>query len=298
MKQALMETNIHGYPKRAGKVRDIYDLDDKLLIVATDRISAFDVVMPTPIPHKGQILTAMSLFWFDRLSEKVETHLISSDPEDLPGDFGPFRDQLVGRMMLVRKAEVFPIECVVRGYLAGSGWKEYKKTGTVCGHELPQGMTIGQKLPKPIFTPATKAVEGHDENITFERAAEIIGQDQAKMLRDRSLDVYFTAAEYARLQGVIIADTKFEWGKVDGKTILIDEVLTPDSSRFWSLADYREGVEPEPMDKQYLRNWLETLDWDKKPPGPELPEEVVRKTLEKYEEAYLKLTGKTFAPIT
>ncbi len=291
--QVIVQTNIPGVPVRRGKVRDIYDLGDKLLLVATDRISAFDVVMPNAIPHKGEVLTRISRFWLNRL-KGVPNHLIELIEDRAPAGLENHLDQLRGRAMLVRKARVVPIECVVRGYITGSGWKEYLRDGTVCGIKLPAGLRQCDQLPEPIFTPATKEESGHDINISFERGCELVGREVMTTLRDRSLAVYRDAAEYARQRGVIIADTKFEWGFEDGGVILIDEVLTPDSSRFWPADQYAPGRDQPSFDKQYVRNYLETLNWDKTPPGPELPPEVVRGTSQKYIEAYERLTGESF----
>src|SRR5580700_3897153 len=263
------------FPVRRGKVRDVYDLGDTLLIVATDRISAFDCVMPNGIPDKGKILTAISLFWFEKFKGRFENHLIAANVADYPQALKAYRDQIEGRSMLVRKAEVIPIECVARGYLAGSGWKEYQKTQTVCGIKLPAGLKQCQQLPEPIFTPATKEESGHDINIGFEETVQRIGEATANELRKRTLELYGSAAEYARERGVIIADTKFEFGRLpDGRLILIDEVLTPDSSRFWPLGEYSPGRDQASFDKQYVRNYLESADWDKNPPAPALPEDV------------------------
>lgn len=281
-------------PDAQGKVRDVYDLGDKLLMVATDRISAFDYILEDEIPYKGQVLTQLSKFWFELLDGVVENHLISTDVEDLPEEFQPYADYLKGRFMLVKKAEMFPTECIVRGYLAGSGLKEYQREGTVCGIELPEGLQNSSKLPVPIFTPSTKAEIGdHDENISFERCAEIIGDEAATALRDLSIAVYEKARDHAAEQGIIIADTKFEFGVVDGKIILADEVLTPDSSRFWPGDAYVEGQDQPSFDKQYVRDWL-TAHWDKTGNPPRLPEDVIAKTSEKYIQAYEKITGKPF----
>lgn len=281
-------------PDAQGKVRDVYDLGDKLLMVATDRISAFDYILEDEIPYKGQVLTQLSKFWFELLDGVVENHLISTDVEDLPEEFQPYADYLRGRFMLVKKAEMFPTECIVRGYLAGSGLKEYQREGTVCGIELPEGLQNSSKLPEPIFTPSTKAEIGdHDENISFERCAEIIGDEAATALRDLSIAVYEKARDHAAEQGIIIADTKFEFGVVDGKIILADEVLTPDSSRFWPGDAYVEGQDQPSFDKQYVRDWL-TAHWDKTGNPPRLPEDVIAKTSEKYIQAYEKITGKPF----
>ena len=290
---SLLQTNLPGLPVRRGKVRDIYDLGDSLLLVATDRISAFDWVMPNGIPDKGRVLTQLSAFWLGRLN--VANHLISMDVLSAKLPEGTNRDELVGRSMIVRKAEVAPIECVVRGYLEGSGWKEYQQSTSVCGVKLPSGLKQCSQLPEPIFTPATKEESGHDINISYSRMVEIVGEATASELRDRSVDVYRRAAEHARQHGIIIADTKFEWGQFEGEWILIDEVLTPDSSRFWPADDYQPGRAQKSYDKQFVREWLETTGWDKNSPPPELPDEVVQRTREKYVEAYERLTGEAFA---
>ena len=281
------------YPVRQGKVRDVYDLGDQVLLVASDRISAFDYILPSQIPDKGRVLTQMSQFWFETLD--VPNHLITTDVAqmNLPGDVD--QTQLEGRSTLARKTEVVPIECVVRGYLAGSGWKEYQQNQTVCGISLPAGLKQASRLPEPIFTPATKAVSGHDENIPFQRMVEIVGQEMADLLRDRSLAVYQAGAERALQHGIIIADTKFEWGVVDDEVILIDEVLTPDSSRFWPQDQYAEGMSPPSFDKQFVRDWLEQSGWDKNSEPPTLPDEIVQKTRGKYIEAYERITGRKFA---
>jgi phosphoribosylaminoimidazole-succinocarboxamide synthase len=294
--ETILETRIAGQDPSRGKVRDIYDLGDKLLIAATDRISAFDVVMANGIPYKGIVLTQISKFWFDYLGGDIEHHLISDDVTTFPEPFAREAGQLKGRSMLVKKVEVLPIECVVRGYLAGSGWKEYQASQTVCGVKLPGGLRQCQKLPELIFTPATKAEQGeHDENISFERAAEIIGAERAEYVRDRSIEIFRKASEYAESKGLILADTKFEWGVADGKIILIDEVLTPDSSRFWPADLYEAGRDQESFDKQFVRNFLEEIKFDKSGPGVELPEDIVLKTSQKYIEAYERLTNKPFA---
>lgn len=295
--ETVLQTKIPGRQPVRGKVRDIYDLGDKLLIVATDRISAFDVVMANGIPYKGIVLTQISKFWFDFLAGQVEHHLLSDDVSGLPKPFANYAKQLQNRSMLVRKVQVLPIECVVRGYLAGSGWKEYQQSGTVCGVKLPAGLKQCQKLPAPIFTPSTKAERGtHDENISFDEAARIIGPDQARYVRDKSIEVFQKAGGYAESRGLILADTKFEWGLTgDGKIILIDEVLTPDSSRFWPADKYAPGRDQESFDKQFVRNWLEEIHFNKSGPGVELPPDIVAKTSEKYIEAYERLTGKPFA---
>ena len=286
----IQETNFPGLtPAARGKVRDIYDLGDQLLIIATDRLSAFDVVMPTPIPDKGRVLTQLSLFWFELLKDVVPNHVLSST--DLPVPFEPFRDQLAGRSMLVRKTQTLPIECVVRGYLSGSGWKEYKSTGKVCGIALSSGLRESDKLPEPIFTPATKATSGHDENIPFDRAADLIGAPLAEKVRAISLDIYNRAVDYAAPRGLIIADSKFEFGLLDNRLIWIDEALTPDSSRFWPAAEYSPGGPQASFDKQFVRDYLERIQWPKTPPGPVLPPDVVAATRAKYREAYRLLVG-------
>ena len=293
--ETVLQTNIAGREPKRGKVRDIYDLADKLLIVATDRISAFDVVMANGIPYKGVILTQISKFWFDFLHADIEHHLISDDISDFPVPFCEFSERLAGRSMLVKKVDVLPIECVVRGYLAGSGWTEYKAKGTVCGQQLPDGLKQCEKLPEPVFTPATKAEMGrHDENISFERCVEIIGQERAKYVRDKSIMIFKKAGQYAKTKGIILADTKFEWGLIGEKIILIDEVLTPDSSRFWPADVYEPDRDQESFDKQFVRNFLESVNFDKSGPGVELPEDIVAKTSAKYIEAYELLTGKKF----
>jgi len=287
--QALLQSEVPGYPCRRGKIRDVYDLGDTLAIVATDRISAFDYILSPPIPEKGRILTELSVFWFSWL--KVPHHLISTNIADLPAAFQ--QPQLAGRTMLVKKTQVVPIECVARGYLLGSGWKEYKANRTVCGIPLPEGLQEASKLPEPIFTPATKAEMGkHDENISFERTVELVGLATATELRARTLDVYRRAAAHAEARGIILADTKLEWGRLpSGELILIDEVLTPDSSRFWPKETYKPGSSPPSFDKQFVRDWLETTPWDKSSPPPPLPPEVVAKTAAKYREALEKLSG-------
>ena len=294
--EAVLQTKIGSVEPKRGKVRDIYDLGDRLLIVATDRISAFDVVMANAIPYKGQVLTQISLFWFEFLSSTVNHHLITADVNKFPPPFNKFAGQLAGRSMLVKKADVMPIECVIRDYLAGSGWKEYKQCGVVCGVKLPAGLRQCDKLDEPIFTPATKEEFGkHDENISFERCLEIIGDKNAKYLRDKSTEIFKKASQYAESKGIILADTKFEWGQADNKIILIDEVLTPDSSRFWPADKYQPGRDQESYDKQFVRNYLESINFDKSGPGVKLPDDVVKKTSEKYIECYERLTGKKFA---
>jgi len=291
----VLQTNIGDSEPSRGKVRDIYDLGDKLLIVATDRISAFDVVMANGIPYKGIVLTQISRFWFDLLGGDIEHHLISDDVASFPEPFCSHPEQLAGRSMLVRKVEVLPVECVIRGYLAGSGWKEYRESKTVCGQKLPKGLRQCDKLPELIFTPATKADMGqHDENISFERCVDIIGEETATYVRDKSTAIFKKAGKYAESRGIILADTKFEWGRVDGKIILIDEVLTPDSSRFWPADKYEAGRDQESFDKQFVRNYLESISFDKSGPGVELPDDIRVKTSEKYIEAFEQLTGKKF----
>ena len=281
-------------PDAQGKVRDLYDLGDKLLLVASDRISAFDYILEDEIPYKGQVLTQLSCFWFDLLSDVVDNHLISADVADLPEKFKPYADKLAGRFMLVKKANMFPIECIVRGYLTGSGLKDYQKTGAVCGIKLPEGLVNSSKLPETIFTPSTKAEIGdHDENISFEQCEKIIGAEDAAAIRDLTIKIYETAAAHAKERGIIIADTKFEFGVYDGKIILGDEVLTPDSSRFWAADTYKVGEEQPSFDKQFVRNWL-NANWDRTGNPPRLPEDVIKKTSEKYIQAYEKITGKTF----
>jgi phosphoribosylaminoimidazole-succinocarboxamide synthase len=277
----------------SGKVRDIYVVDNShLLFVATDRISAFDYVLATGIPEKGRVLTQMSLFWFDFLKDIVPNHLATADVNQYPKELQVYAKQLRGRSMLVARADMIAIECVVRGYLSGSGWKEYKASGSVCGIALPAGLRESDKLPEPIFTPATKAQTGHDENISFDQAASIVGADLAAKLRDLTLGIYTRAADYARERGIIIADTKFEFGLIDGVITLADEVLTPDSSRFWPLATYKPGGAQPSYDKQFVRDYLESIHWNKQPPAPALPEEIAQRTSEKYKEAYRELTGR------
>ena len=277
---------------KRGKVRDVYDLDEYLLMVASDRISAFDVVMPDPVPDKGTILTQISLFWFDIMQPLVQNHVIARDVEQYPSVCQPYADLLRGRSMLVKKAEPLPIECIVRGYISGSGWKEYCETGAVCGISLPEGLKESEQLPEPIFTPSTKAELGeHDININFDEAARLIGQKQAEKIRDLSLAIYKKGADLADERGIIIADTKFEFGQIDDDIILIDEILTPDSSRFWPKESYRPGGAQKSYDKQFVRDYLNSLDWDKKAPGPALPEAVVTKTRQKYLDALTQLTG-------
>ncbi|HEY1683226.1 MAG TPA: phosphoribosylaminoimidazolesuccinocarboxamide synthase [Tepidisphaeraceae bacterium] len=290
MKDAVLETHLP-FPKKSGKVRDVYDLGQTLLIVATDRISAFDVIMSDPIPGKGAILTALSLFWFEKFKQ-FENHLIATNLADYPQELKTFTKQIQGRSMLVDKAKVVPIECVARGYLAGSGWKEYQKTQTVCKIPLPSGLKQCSKLPKPIFTPATKEESGHDINISPAEMADRVGKELATELEKRTLSLYSQAADYAASKGIIIADTKFEFGLIEGgEIILIDEVLTPDSSRFWPADEYQEGRDQASFDKQFLRNWLEKQTWDKNPPAPRLPQDIISGTRQRYLEAYEKLVG-------
>ncbi len=276
----------------SGKVRDVFSLGDRLLIVASDRISAFDCILPNGIPGKGRVLTQMSVFWFEMLRDLVPTHFLTADVDEYPDELEAFREQLAGRSMLVRRAEMFPIECVARGYLSGSGWKEYREHGTICGIPLPPGLRESDRLPEPIFTPATKAQSGHDENVSLEVAAGVVGGETAERLRDLTLAIYRRASEYAATRGIILADTKFEFGMVGDELVLGDEVLTPDSSRFWPRDEYAPGGAQKSYDKQFVRDYLETLDWNKRPPAPPLPEEVILKTSAKYREAYETLTGK------
>jgi phosphoribosylaminoimidazole-succinocarboxamide synthase len=290
MSAVISQTDFAGLKLRArGKVRDIYELGDQLLIVATDRLSAFDVVLPTPIPDKGPVLTQLSLFWFEKLASIVPNHVISAD--NFAGVLAPYADALQGRAMLVLRTEPVPIECVVRGYLSGSGWKDYQKTGSVCGIALPAGLRESDRLPEPIFTPSTKATSGHDENISFDETVARIGQPLAEKLRDTSLAIYKSAAEFASARGIIIADTKFEFGLVGGELIWIDEALTPDSSRFWPGNQYMPGKPQPSFDKQYVRDYLEKIGWNKQPPAPPLPADVVAATRGKYREAYQRVTG-------
>jgi phosphoribosylaminoimidazole-succinocarboxamide synthase len=289
----ILSLDLPGIRKlRSGKVRDIFDLGENLLFVATDRISAFDVIMPNGIPRKGEVLTQISYFWFSQTEAFQPNHLVSRNGDALPADLQKFAQQLSRRSMIVKKAKPLTIECVVRGYLAGSGWKEYRERQTVCGIKLPAGLKESSELPEPIFTPATKAESGHDENISFERAAEMVGKDKAEQARTASLKLYNFARDYARQRGIIIADTKFEFGVFNGELILIDEVLTPDSSRFWPADQYQPGKSQPSFDKQFVRDYLETLDWNKTPPGPVLPQEVIARTQAKYLDAYQRLTGK------
>ncbi|HXN97764.1 MAG TPA: phosphoribosylaminoimidazolesuccinocarboxamide synthase [Candidatus Acidoferrales bacterium] len=290
MSAVISQTDFPGLKLRArGKVRDIYELGDRLLIVATDRLSAFDVVLPTPIPDKGRVLTQLSLFWFNKLAGVVPNHVLTA--ENFDGELAPFRSSLAGRAMLVRKTEPIPIECVVRGYISGSGWKDYQKTGKICGISLPSGLRESDRLPEPIFTPSTKATSGHDENISFEETVSRIGQPLAERLRDTSLEIYRLASEHAAARGIIIADTKFEFGLIGNEMIWIDEALTPDSSRFWPADQYVPGKVQPSFDKQYVRDYLERIGWNKQPPAPVLPPEVVTGTQQKYRDAFQQITG-------
>ena len=289
--KVLRETQFAGLsPSARGKVRDIYDLGDKLLIVATDRLSAFDVILPTPIPDKGRVLTQMSLFWFDLLKDVIPNHVLNAT--EFPAPFDKFRDDLAGRSMLVRKTKPLPIECVVRGYVSGSGWKDYRTTGKICGILLPNGLLESGRLPEPIFTPATKAISGHDENIPFEQAETMVGKELAAKVRAVSMELYRRASAHAEPRGIILADTKFEFGLLNDELVWIDEALTPDSSRFWPAAHYSPGGPQASFDKQFVRDYLERMRWPKTPPGPELPPEVVDATREKYREAYRILTSR------
>jgi phosphoribosylaminoimidazole-succinocarboxamide synthase len=289
--KVLRETQFAGLtPAARGKVRDIYDLGDKLLIVATDRLSAFDVILPTPIPDKGRVLTQLSLFWFRLLEDVISNHVLSAT--DFPPPFDTYKDELAGRSMVVRKTQPLPIECVVRGYVSGSGWKDYRTTGKICGILLPAGLRESDRLPEPIFTPATKAISGHDENISFDRAATLVGKALAEKVRAVSLELYRRAAAYAEPRGIILADTKFEFGMFNNELMWIDEALTPDSSRFWPAAYYSPGGPQSSFDKQFVRDYLERMQWPKAPPGPELPPEVVEATRAKYREAYRILVGR------
>lgn len=275
-----------------GKVRNVYDLGDKLLIVVTDRISAFDVVFPNLIPNKGKVLNSISEFWFDYSKDIIDNHVITTDVSQYPEGLSQFKEELQGRAMLVKKIKMVEAECIVRGYLEGSGLKDYKETGSICGIKLPEGLKQGDKLPEPIFTPSTKASEGHDQNVSFEELCDVIGSDLANQLKEKSIALYNKASKYAESKGIILADTKFEFGFADGKLIVADEVFTPDSSRFWDMKEYEPGRPQKSFDKQFLREYLESITWDKKPPAPELPEDVIRNTELKYIEAYERLTGK------
>ena len=293
MNEPILQLDLPGIKKiRSGKVREVFDLGDRFLLVASDRISAFDVIMPNGIPRKGEVLTQISHFWFEKFADLVPNHLLAKANDPLPANLQPYAAQLARRSMIVKKAKPLAIECIVRGYLSGSGLKEYKKSQTVCGIKLPAGLVDSSELPEPIFTPSTKAEAGHDENISFEEACKIVGTDLATQARDLSLKIYKAGRDYAKQRGIIIADTKFEFGLFEGKLILIDEVLTPDSSRFWPADKYAPGRSQPSFDKQFVRDYLETLTWDKNPPGPTLPAEVVAKTSATYLEAYERLTGK------
>ena len=295
MAQIVLQTSIPGTNPHRGKVRDIYDLGDKLLIVASDRISAFDVIMDSGIPNKGVVLTQISKFWFKFLGASIENHLISDDVKDFPEPFCNYPDQLAGRSMLVKKTSVLPIECIVRGYITGSGWKDYNKTGTVCGYKLPAGLKQCEKLPTPLFTPSTKAELGaHDENISVDECEKIIGKDKSDYIGQKSIEIFEKAGAFAADKGIILADTKFEWGEIDGRIILIDEALTPDSSRFWPADKYESGRDQESFDKQFVRNYLEEINFDKSGKGITLPEDIIQNTSAKYIEAYEKLTGTKF----
>ena len=292
MTTTLLQSHVPGHPCRRGKVRDVYDLGDRLVIVATDRISAFDKVLSVGIPDKGRVLTALTLFWLDYLA--VPHHLLSTDLGTMGPEFAGRSAELAGRTCLVKKTAVFPIECVARGYLAGSGWNEYRQTGAICGVRVPAGLKQSERLPEPIFTPATKEESGHDQNITFEQMTAIVGGEGAATLRDRTLAIYRKAAAYAENRGILVADTKLEWGRLpNGEIILIDEVLTPDSSRFWPADQYKVGANPPSFDKQFIRDWLEASGWDKESAPPRLPDDVVEKTSAKYQEAYLRLSGRS-----
>ena len=291
MSPVVWETNLQGAKFLSrGKVRDLYEVDGNLLLIATDRLSAFDVVLPTPIPDKGRVLTQLSLFWFNLLRDVIPNHVITTT--DFPASLASHQSILEGRAMLCRKTQPIPVECVVRGYLVGSGWKDYQKTGAVCGIPLPKGLRESDALPEPIFTPATKATTGHDENISIEQAGEIIGKPLAERLRDVSIEIYKRAVKYAQPRGIMLADTKFEFGQIGDELIWIDEALTPDSSRFWPASEYKPGQAQPSFDKQYVRDYLEQIGWNKQPPGPVLPAEVVSQTRAKYREAYQRLTGK------
>ena len=292
--KVLTQTELGGVERYAqGKVRDVYKVDDRLLIVATDRISAFDYILPTGIPDKGRVLTQLSIFWFDFLRDVTPTHFLTADVASYPPPLAQFQDQLEGRSMLVERARMIEIECVARGYLAGSGWKEYQQHRTVCGIALPAGLRESDRLPEPIFTPATKAQTGHDENVSFEHVASLIGADLAKRLRDLTLEIYSRAARYAETKGILLADTKFEFGFVGDRLVLGDEVLTPDSSRFWPAETWKPGGPQNSYDKQYVRDYLESIRWNKQPPAPPLPDEVAQRTGEKYQQAYRALTGRS-----
>jgi len=295
MQPAQSFVDLSGIKKlRSGKVREVFDLGERLLFVATDRISAFDVILSDPIPHKGAVLNQISAFWFKRFND-IANHFITANPEKFPNELQPFREQLAGRSMIVKKTKPLPVECVVRGYLAGSGWKEYQQSQSVCGIELPSGLKLASPLPQPIFTPATKAEEGHDENIDMKRCVQILGKELADRVKALSLEIYSRGRDHAAQRGIIVADTKFEFGIVNRDLLLIDECLTPDSSRFWPKDQYAVGQSPPSFDKQFVRDYLETLDWDKTPPAPRLPKDVIEKTSEKYLEAFRRLTGTEIA---
>jgi phosphoribosylaminoimidazole-succinocarboxamide synthase len=288
----ILACDLPGIPRlRSGKVREVFDLGESLLFVATDRISAFDCILPNAIPRKGEVLTRISEFWFEKL-DFVPNHVVATHFRSFPEQLKPFEEILAGRSMIVKKAQPLPVECVARGYLAGSGWKEYQASGTVCGHALPPGLRMCDRLPETLFTPATKAETGHDENITWRQCRSLLGDELAVQVRDWTIELYEHGRAHAAKRGILVADTKFEFGVLDGEVVLIDEVLTPDSSRFWPEAEYAPGSSPPSFDKQFVRDYLETLDWDKQPPAPPLADEVVRRTAEKYREAYEKLTGR------
>ena len=292
---ALSSIDLSGIKKlRSGKVREVFDLGETLLFVATDRLSAFDVILPDPIPQKGAVLNQLSAFWFKRF-DQIDNHFVTDNFDEFPRELASYRDQLAGRSMIVRKTKPLPVECVVRGYLAGSGWKEYQKTQSVCGEKLPAGLELASPVPEPIFTPATKSDAGHDENIDMNECRRILGDEVANRVRDLSLQIYSAGRDHAARHGIIVADTKFEFGWLDDKLLLIDECLTPDSSRFWPKDQYAVGQSPPSFDKQFVRDYLETLDWDKTPPGPKLPQEVIEKTSAKYVEAFERLTGQKLA---
>lgn len=292
MKNVVLKTNLEGIKfLRSGKVRDIYEIDDYFLIVATDRVSAFDVVLPNGIPGKGIVLTQISLFWFNQVRDLVENHLVSANVDEFPEPLKRYKEILEGRSMLVRKAKPLPVECIVRGYITGSGWKEYLRTGSICGINLPEGLVESQKLPCPIYTPSTKAEEGHDINISYEETVKILGQELANKVKELSLAIYERASKIAERKGIIIADTKMEFGIFNGELILIDELLTPDSSRFWSIRDYMPGKAQDSYDKQIVRDYLISINWDRKPPAPTLPDEIVQKTAKRYEEILKILTS-------
>ncbi len=292
MENIVFETNLEDVKLlRRGKVRDIYEVDDYLLIVATDRVSAFDVVLPTGIPGKGKVLTQISLFWFNKVKDIIENHIISADVNEFPESLKKYRDILEGRSMLVKKAKPIPVECIVRGYITGSGWKDYQKTGMICGIKLPKGLMESQKLPEPLYTPSTKAEKGHDINISFDETVRILGEETARKIKEISIAIYKRASEIAEKKGIIIADTKMEFGFYGDSLILIDELLTPDSSRFWSMKDYVPGKPQDSYDKQIVRDYLLSIKWDKKPPAPELPDEIVKKAQERYEEIFRILTS-------